>query len=132
MQASGMCVPRNSPDGFVHYFSMPYIAPVALLFLSNCFMISAWYWHLLYKGKALWLVVLISWAIAFCEYCLAVPANRFGSAVYSAAELKIIQEIITLVVFAGFSVLYLRESFTMNHLTGFALMAIGAAFVFKA
>lgn len=105
--------------------------PVVLLVLSNVFMTLAWYGHLNYKSAPLWIVVLASWGIAFFEYCLAVPANRIGSAVYSGAELKTIQEIVTLVVFAGFSVLYLKEPFTLNHLVGFVLIAAGAAFIFK-
>jgi len=109
----------------------PHVAPVVMLFASNVFMTFAWYGHLKYKASALWMAVLISWAIAFFEYWLAVPANRIGSAVYSAAELKTMQEVITLVVFAGFSVLYLKESLGWNHLVGFALIAAGAAFIFR-
>ncbi len=108
----------------------PYLQPVLLLVASNVFMTLAWYGHLNFKSKPLWLVVVGSWGIAFVEYCLAVPANRYGHAVYSAAELKTIQEVITLVVFAAFSVLYLKESLSWNHLIGFALIAAGAAFVF--
>jgi uncharacterized protein (DUF486 family) len=93
-------------------------------------MTLAWYGHLRFKSSPLALVVLVSWGIAFAEYCLAVPANRWGNAVYSAAELKTMQEAITLVVFAGFSVLYLREGLGLNHLIGFCLIAAGAAFVF--
>ena len=103
---------------------------VLLLFLSNLFMTTAWYWHLRYKTEALWKVIVISWLIAFVEYCFAVPANRYGHAVYSAAELKTIQEVITLIVFAGFSVLYLGEALRWNHLVGFACIAAGAFFVF--
>ena len=77
-------------------------------------------------------MVLVSWGIAFFEYCLAVPANRYGHAVYSAAELKTMQEVITLIVFAVFSVVYLHEAITINHAVGFALIAAGAFFVFKA
>jgi uncharacterized protein (DUF486 family) len=108
----------------------PYLQPVLLLVASNVFMTLAWYGHLNFKSKPLWLVVVASWGIAFVEYCLAVPANRYGHAVYSAAELKTIQEVITLVVFAAFSVLYLKEALGWNHLIGFALIAAGAAFVF--
>ena len=73
----------------------------------------------------------MSWGIAFIEYCLAVPANRWGKAVYSAAQLKTIQEVVTLIVFAGFSVLYLKEAITLNHVVGFAFIAVGAFFVFR-
>ncbi|PTM95214.1 DMT family protein [Mycoplana dimorpha] len=105
--------------------------PIVLLCLSNVFMTFAWYGHLKVKAAPLFVVVLASWAIAFFEYCLAVPANRIGHQVYSAAQLKTIQEVITLVIFAGFSVFWLKESLTWNHLVGFALIAAGAAFVFK-
>jgi uncharacterized protein (DUF486 family) len=108
----------------------PSVTPILLLFASNVFMTFAWYGHLKYKTSALWAAVLVSWGIAFFEYWLAVPANRIGSAVYSAAELKTIQEVITLLVFAGFSVLYLKEPLSWNHLVGFALIAGGAYFIF--
>ncbi|MHA6723608.1 DMT family protein [Sphingomonas sp. RS2018] len=107
------------------------IAPVAMLLLSNVFMTFAWYGHLKHKSAPLWAAVLVSWGIAFFEYCLAVPANRMGSSVYSAAQLKGMQEVITLSVFAGFSVLYLGEKLTVNHGIGFALIASGAWFIFK-
>lgn len=110
----------------------PKILPIVLLLASNVFMTFAWYGHLKFKTSALWVVVLASWGIAFFEYWLAVPANRLGHQVYSAAELKTIQEVITLVVFAAFSVLYLKESFTVNHLIGFAMIAGGAAVIFRA
>src|SRR5690606_24285448 len=99
--------------------------------MSNIFMTVAWYGHLKFPNSPIVKVILISWAIALIEYCLAVPANRLGHAHYSAAELKTIQEVITLVVFAGFSVLYLKESFTLNHVVGFALICCGAFFVFR-
>jgi uncharacterized protein (DUF486 family) len=107
------------------------IAPVVLLSLSNVFMTFAWYGHLKFMGRPLWLVILASWGIALVEYCLAVPANRYGALAYTPAQLKTMQEVITLVVFAVFSVLYLKASFTLNHLVGFALIAAGAVFVFK-
>jgi uncharacterized protein (DUF486 family) len=110
----------------------PYITPILLLFASNVFMTFAWYGHLSYKGAPLAVVVMVSWGIAFFEYWLAVPANRIGHQVYSAAELKTIQEIITLVVFSGFSVLYLREAITLQHLAGFALIVAGCFLVFSA
>lgn len=108
----------------------PYLAPVLLLVASNVFMTLAWYGHLAFKEKPLVLVVLVSWGIAFIEYCLAVPANRLGHAVFSAAELKTIQEVVTLAVFAVFSFAYLKEPLGLNHLVGFALIAAGAGFVF--
>lgn len=106
-------------------------APIFLLSVSNIFMTFAWYGHLKYKTTALWIAILVSWSIAFFEYCLAVPANRFGSTVYTTAELKTIQEVITLTVFAGFSILYLKEPLSINHLVGFALIVAGAYFIFK-
>ena len=108
----------------------PHTAPILLLIASNVFMTFAWYGHLRFKAAPLWIVVLASWGIAFFEYWLAVPANRIGHQAYSAAELKTMQEIITLVVFALFSVLYLKESLGWNHLVGFTLIAVGAGFVF--
>lgn len=108
----------------------PYVAPILLLLASNVFMTLAWYGHLNFKTAPLWIVVLASWAIAFVEYCLAVPANRIGHAVYSAAELKTMQEVITLAVFAVFSVAYLKEPLGWNHAVGFSLIAAGAFFVF--
>lgn len=107
------------------------VAPIFLLLASNIFMTFAWYGHLKYKTTALWIAILASWGIAFFEYCLAVPANRWGSAAYTTAELKTIQEVITLTVFAGFSILYLKEPLTLNHLVGFALIVAGAYFIFK-
>ena len=108
------------------------LLPILLLVASNVFMTFAWYGHLKFKGSALWIAVLASWGIAFFEYWLAVPANRIGSNVgYSGAELKTMQEVITLTVFIGFSVFYLGEKPTLNHLLGFALIALGAAVVFR-
>jgi uncharacterized protein len=108
----------------------PTLLPVLMLFASNVFMTFAWYGHLKYKDHSLPLVIMVSWGIAFFEYWLAVPANRWGSAVYSAAQLKTMQEVITLVVFAGFSVLYLKEPLGWNHALGFLLIAAGAFMVF--
>ena len=102
-----------------------------MLIVSNVFMTFAWYGHLKHKHAALWIVVLVSWGIAFFEYCLAVPANRLGSAAYTTAELKTIQEVITLTVFAGFSVWFLKEPLTINHVVGFAFIIVGAYFIFK-
>ena len=109
----------------------PHTAPILLLIASNVFMTFAWYGHLKFKTSPLWIAVMASWSIAFFEYWLAVPANRIGHSVYSAAELKTMQEVITLLVFAGFSALWLKEGLTVNHLIGFALIALGAAFVFR-
>lgn len=111
--------------------SFDYIRPILLLLGSNVFMTFAWYGHLKFADRPLFLVILISWMIAFAEYCLAVPANRYGHEIYSAAQLKTIQEVITLLVFAGFSVMYLGEKITINHLVGFAMICGGAFFVFK-
>jgi uncharacterized protein (DUF486 family) len=108
----------------------PAISPIVLLFISNIFMTFAWYGHLKYKASPLIIAIVASWGIAFIEYCFAVPANRIGHSVYSAAELKTMQEIITLMVFACFSVLYLGEKISWNHLVGFALIAGGAYFIF--
>ena len=108
------------------------LLPILMLVGSNVFMTFAWYGHLKFKDRPLWVVVLVSWAIAFFEYWLAVPANRIGSGVYSAAQLKAIQEVITLTVFAVFAATYLGQKVTMNQLVGFALIAAGAFFVFRA
>jgi uncharacterized protein (DUF486 family) len=107
------------------------ITPIFLLLISNVFMTFAWYGHLKFKTSPLWIAVLASWGIAFFEYCLAVPANRIGSAAFTTAELKTLQEVITLLVFAGFSILFLKEPITANHAVGFALIAAGAYFIFK-
>ena len=108
------------------------LLPILMLVASNIFMTFAWYGHLKFKQVPILLVIFASWGIALFEYCLAVPANRYGSNVYSAAQLKAIQEVITLTVFAGFSVLYLGQKITVNHLIGFGFIALGAWFVFKA
>jgi uncharacterized protein (DUF486 family) len=108
-----------------------WLVTIALLLLSNVFMTFAWYGHLKYKTAALWLVILISWLIAFVEYCFQVPANRLGhNGGISAAQLKTIQEVITFAVFCLFSLVYLKEPLKWNYLVGFALIATGAAFVF--
>ena len=109
----------------------PQVLPILLLCCSNLFMTFAWYGHLRFTDQPLWVVVLASWGIAIGEYWLAVPANRIGHGTYSTAELKTMQEVITLVVFSGFSVLYLKEALTLNHLVGFGCIAIGAFFIFK-
>lgn len=110
----------------------PKVLPILMLLASNVFMTFAWYGHLKYKASPIYAAVLVSWGIAFFEYWLAVPANRIGSAVYSAAELKTMQEVITLVVFMVFSVFYLGQSITWNHVIGFALICGGAALIFRA
>ncbi|KTE22140.1 hypothetical protein ATE67_05845 [Sphingopyxis sp. H050] len=108
-----------------------YLAPIGLLFISNIFMTLAWYGQLGEVSRPIWLAVLIAWGIAFFEYCLVIPANRIGYGVYSAAELKTLQEVITLIIFAGFAVFWLGEKLTVNHLVGFGLIAAGAFFIFK-
>ena len=99
--------------------------------MSNIFMTFAWYGHLKYKHTALWLVILVSWGIAFVEYCFQVPANRIGHGHFNAAELKGMQEIITLSVFAVFSIYYLGEPLKWNHIAGFALIVAAAFLIFK-
>ena len=107
------------------------VQTIGLLAIANIFMTFAWYGHLKYKASPLVMVIFISWGIALMEYCFQVPANRIGHGYFSAAELKTIQEIITLIVFAGFSVLYLGEPLRWNHLVGFALIVAAAFFIFK-
>ena len=106
------------------------VVTIGLLLLSNIFMTFAWYGHLKFKESALITVILVSWGIAFFEYVLQVPANRIGHGHFSAAELKTIQEVITLTVFAIFSVLYLKKPLHWNHFVGFAFIAAGAFFIF--
>lgn len=105
--------------------------PVLLLTISNIFMTFAWYGHLRFKSASLWIVIVISWAIAFFEYCFQVPANRIGHEYFSAAQLKTIQEVVTLVVFSVFSVLYLKEEFRWNYLVGFVFIILAVFFIFK-
>jgi uncharacterized protein len=106
------------------------IVPVLLLIASNVFMTFAWYGHLKYKSAPLSLAIAVSWGIALFEYCLMVPANRMGSAVYSAPQLKGMQEVITLLVFAGFSTWYLDTPLKWNHWAGFALIVVAAWLIF--
>lgn len=106
-------------------------APVVLLTISNIFMTFAWYGHLKFKGTALWVVILVSWGIALFEYCFQVPANRIGHEYFSAAQLKTMQEVITLIVFSVFSVLYLKEEFRWNYLVGFFFIILAVFFIFK-
>jgi len=112
------------------FLTSPQVAPIVMLLMSNIFMTTAWYGHLKFRSTPLLLAIIVSWGIAFFEYCLAVPANRIGRAVYSTAQLKTMQEVITLIVFVGFSWLVLKEPLGWNHFIGFALIAAGAAFVF--
>lgn len=104
---------------------------IILLTISNIFMTIAWYGHLKFRSVPLWIVILISWGIAFFEYCFQVPANRIGYGQFNAAQLKTIQEVITLVVFSVFSILYLKEEFKWNYAVGFVLMIAAVFFVFK-
>lgn len=104
---------------------------IIFLTISNIFMTIAWYGHLKYKESALWRVILVSWSIAFFEYCFQVPANRIGHYQFSAAQLKTIQEVITLVVFCIFSLVYLKEGLKWNYIVGFLMIAMAVFFVFK-
>ncbi len=104
--------------------------PIALLTCSNVFMTFAWYGHLKYKGSPLWLVIFVSWGIAFFEYCFQVPANRWGSSSYSPFQLKVIQEIITLTVFCVFALLYFGEKFKWNHFASCICIIAAVAFAF--
>jgi uncharacterized protein (DUF486 family) len=104
---------------------------IALLTISNIFMTFAWYGHLKYRSSPLWIAIVVSWSIALLEYCFMVPANRIGSYQFSTAQLKTIQEVVTLVVFAGFSIFYLKEEFKWNYLVAFGLMVGAVFFMFK-
>jgi uncharacterized protein (DUF486 family) len=104
---------------------------IALLTISNVFMTFAWYGHLKYRSSPLWIAIVASWSIALLEYCFAVPANRIGSYQFSTAQLKTIQEVITLVIFAAFSLFYLKEEFRWNYLVAFSLMVGAVFFMFK-
>ncbi|MBE7018950.1 MAG: hypothetical protein E7413_03620 [Ruminococcaceae bacterium] len=105
--------------------------PICMLLVSNVFMTFAWYGHLKFKSTALWIVIFSSWAIALFEYIFQVPANRMGSEYFTTAQLKIIQEVITLTVFSVFSVLYLKEKFTWNYFYAFLCMLGAVFFIFK-
>lgn len=109
----------------------PYLTPILLLGCSSIFMTFAWYGHLKFKAWPMAFANLVSWGIAFVEYCFAVPANRIGNAVYSPAELKSLQEVVTLIVFAGFTAIYFKEPLTLIQGVGFSLIALGAVLVFK-
>jgi uncharacterized protein len=104
---------------------------IALLTISNIFMTFAWYGHLKYRSSPLWIAIVVSWSIALLEYCFMVPANRIGSYQFSTAQLKTIQEVVTLVVFAAFSIFYLKEDFRWNYVVAFALMVGAVFFMFK-
>lgn len=104
---------------------------IILLTISNIFMTFAWYGHLKFKDKALWIVILASWGIAFFEYCFMIPANRWGSAQFTTPQLKTIQEVITLAVFCAFSLLYLKEEFRWNYIAGFLCIIAAVFFIFK-
>ena len=106
------------------------ISPIILLLISNIFMTFACYGHLKFRSSALWIVILASWGIALFEYCFQVPANRIGYGVYNAAQLKTIQEVITLIVFSFFSVFYLKEQFKWNYLVGFCFIILAVFFIF--
>jgi uncharacterized protein (DUF486 family) len=127
-------IPFDSGGGETHFLRMNVTEsrwlPIVLLTCSNVFMTFAWYGHLKFKGKPLLLVILASWGIAFFEYVLMVPANRWGSSVYSATQLKIIQEVITLAVFVVFAFFYLGERLRWNHLAAFACIVAAVAFTF--
>lgn len=105
--------------------------PLILLTISNVFMTFAWYGHLKFKGTALWIVILVSWGIALFEYCFQIPANRIGHEYYDAAQLKTMQEVITLIVFSIFSVTYLKENLKWNYIVGFLFIVLAVFFVFK-
>lgn len=112
-------------------FSPSALLPILLLSLSNIFMTLAWYGHLKFKSAPLWIAILLSWTIALFEYCLVIPANRIGSQHYSLAQLKTIQEVVTLIVFVLFAWVYFGEKPTLNQGIGFAFVALGAFFIFR-
>lgn len=104
---------------------------ILLLTISNIFMTFAWYGHLKFKEKPLFFVIFISWLIAFAEYCFQVPANRIGHGIFTAAQLKTIQEVITLLVFCVFSILYLKEPLKWNYIVGFGMILGAVFFIFN-
>jgi len=125
-------VVERSRNHLYHYLNIAMVArTIILLILSNVFMTFAWYGHLKHKEISLWKAILVSWGIAFLEYCLQVPANRWGHQVFSAAQLKILQEVITLVVFAGFSIWYLKEPIRWNYIAAFVCILLAVFFMFK-
>lgn len=120
-----------SPEASLMPLLSPAILPILMLIGSNAFMTTAWYGHLKFPSAPLWAAVMGSWAIALVEYWLAVPANRIGYGTYSAAELKAIQEVVSIAIFVVFSTLVLQEKLTFNHGVGFALIGVGAFFIFN-
>ena len=124
-------MPVESSSARAVSMSFQTIMPIIMLIGSNLFMTVAWYGHLKFPQASLWAAVMLSWGIALAEYWLAVPANRIGYGAYSAAELKTIQEVISLTVFVGFAVVVLGEKLTWNHAVGFGLIGLGAFFVFR-
>jgi len=129
LPTAGLSHPDPSPRIIMPSLPVP-VVTIGLLIASNVFMTFAWYGHLRFKSTALVTVILVSWGIAFFEYVLQVPANRIGHEHFSAAQLKTIQEVITLSVFAIFSVFYLKEPLSWNHLLGFGFITVGAFFIF--
>ncbi len=112
---------------------MSYVYPLVLLVISNIFMTFAWYGHLKnHTDKALWVVILLSWGIAFFEYCFQVPANRLGHVVFTLPQLKIIQEVVTLTVFVAFSIFYMGEKVTWNYFYAGLCLLGSVYFIFKA
>jgi uncharacterized protein (DUF486 family) len=124
------CCSAGEPVFYMNSLYTSRWLPVVLLFGSNIFMTFAWYGHLKFKNKPLFAVILVSWGIAFFEYILQVPANRWGSSVYSATQLKIIQEVVTLTVFVGFAIFYLGERIRWNHVAAFVCILAAVAFTF--
>ena len=108
-----------------------YLAPIGLLCISNVFMMFAWYGQLKFPGTSLLILIPVSWSIAFLEYCFAIPANHIGARVYSPVQLKVMQEIITLLVFAGFSVWFLKDPLKWNHFVAFGLIVLACFFAAK-
>jgi uncharacterized protein (DUF486 family) len=127
----GFNLRHNFPTATSTERTTRYMRTIALLTISNIFMTFAWYGHLKYRDVPLYKVVVVSWLIAFFEYCFQVPANRIGSYEFTAAQLKTIQEVITLTVFAVFSVLYLKQPLRWNYLAGFALIVAAVAVIFR-
>jgi len=124
----------TSPSGWLYSsaaFRMASMKTIILLTISNIFMTFAWYGHLKYRNSPLWMAILASWAIAFVEYCFQVPANRIGYGEFTGAQLKTIQEVITLIIFMFFSVLYLREPLKWNYVAGFLLIIVAVSLIFK-
>jgi uncharacterized protein len=124
--------PLLNPDLAMQALASPQIAPILMLMVSNVFMTIAWYGHLRFPAASIVVATIVSWGIAFIEYCFVVPANRIGYEVYSTAQLKTIQEVTSLTVFVGFSITVLGETLSAKQLGGFALLAAGAWLIFDA